>query len=74
MSEEVTGQQVVGALDTDVGKCGMGWHGLDVEDESRGESRVAGSGVAEAEMVGLDGIGGQQELAGSDGGEVVGFF
>jgi hypothetical protein len=72
--DEVFGDQGVGTQDTDVRKVGMVWQGLDAEDEGRGEGRVAIAGVAQEKAVGLHGVGGKEETADGDGGEMVGLF
>jgi hypothetical protein len=72
--DEVFGDQVVGTLNGDVRKVGMVWERLDAECEGRSEGRVAGSPLAEKQAIGLHGVGGKEETADGDGGEMVGLF
>ena len=54
--DEVVGRQVVGALDSDVRKFGIGGLLLDLENEGGVESGVAIDGVTEKKAFGLHGV------------------
>jgi hypothetical protein len=72
--DEVFGFQAVG---TKVGyKRNIGIVGpwLDLEYESGGEGGMGTLGVTQEEAIRLHGIRGEQQMAGSDGGEMVGAF
>ncbi len=52
----------------------MVWQGLDLEGQGWGEGGVAGPPVAEKKVIGLHGVGCEQQAADGDGGEVIGLL
>jgi hypothetical protein len=72
--DEVAGRQLVGTLDTDASKAGMGDERIYVENEGGLESGVVTVGMTEEETIGLHGIRCEEQAADSSDEEEVGAF
>ncbi len=72
--DELTGRQLVGTQDRDVGEVGVGGVVLNLENEGWIECGVATAGMTEEKTIRLHGIMGEQQTAGCGSDEEVGAF